>query len=250
MNFSVEKQLKNGQVGPKLILLMIIALALVIFSGCQSATTTEQSETTDAADTTATTETTQADVQPEATGTVPEMLTEIPTDRPLATIEMSDGQKIVLALYPEHAPNTVNNFIELAESEFYNGLIFHRVINGFMIQGGDPQGVGVGGPGYGIPGEFKDNGYDNPINHRPGIISMARSGDPNSAGSQFFICHGETSFLDAQYAAFGQVVTGQEVVDAIAAVTTDSNDKPAVDVVMKSITIDRQGYTFEVVEKN
>lgn len=168
---------------------------------------------------------------------------------PVATIEMADGQKIVVALYPQYAPNTVNNFIELSEAGFYNGLTFHRIIAGFMIQGGDPEGIGMGGPGYGIPGEFKDNGFENNLKHEPGVISMARAQDYNSGGSQFFICHGETSFLDNQYAAFGKVIEGMSVVDQIAQSEVDANDMPITPVVIKAIKIDRGGYVFDSVEK-
>lgn len=262
-NQNRQQTLRGWTFGKRLPIIVGLLLVLVILSGCQpsgTAATEDQSTTealTTAVEATTAAESSSADSNagnPSGgntyAGMVPEALSELPKDRPLATIEMSDGKTIVLALYPEYAPNTVNNFIELAEGGFYDGLIFHRVINGFMIQGGDPEGTGIGGPGYGIPGEFTSNGFENPINHRPGIISMARSQHPDSAGSQFFICQGETGFLDGEYAAFGQVVTGQENIDAIAAVPTDSQDKPVTDVVIKSIKIDRQGYTFDKVNKN
>ncbi len=248
----MNQQLKNySKKFRAYVAVLVIVLVVLAISGCQqSPVVGENSETEETKTPVETTEASQQETESQvANGLIPEPLTAVPTDRPLVTIEMNDGQKIVLALYPEFAPNTVNNFIELAESKFYDGLIFHRVINGFMIQGGDPQGLGIGGPGYGIPGEFKDNAFDNPINHRPGIISMARSSDPNSAGSQFFICQGETGFLDNQYAGFGQVVEGQEVVDSIAQVQVDGSDKPLKDVIMKSVTVTRQGYTFDAVEK-
>ena len=145
---------------------------------------------------------------------------------PVATIEMEDGGTMVLELYPDIAPNTVANFIELANSGFYDGLIFHRVISGFMIQGGDPQGSGMGGPGYNIKGEFAANGFENDLSHQRGVISMARAQHPDSAGSQFFIMHADAPYLDGNYAAFGRVIEGIEVVDAIAAVKTDAYDKP------------------------
>lgn len=133
-----------------------------------------------------------------------------------AEIEMKNGDKITLELYPQYAPITVQNFVELAESGFYEGLTFHRIIKGFMIQGGDPSGDGTGGPGYTIKGEFKQNGVDNPLKHERGVISMARAGDPNSAGSQFFIMHETKTHLDGAYAAFGRVIDGMDVVDALA----------------------------------
>ena len=136
---------------------------------------------------------------------------------PIVTIEMENGQVMTGELYPETAPNTVRNFIELANSGFYDGVIFHRVIPGFMIQGGDPLGMGYGGPGYGIPGEFSSNGFRNDLKHDVGVLSMARTMMPNSAGSQFFIMHDDAPHLDGQYAAFGQVTEGLDVVDAIAA---------------------------------
>ena len=145
---------------------------------------------------------------------------------PLVTIKMQNGGEIKVELYPEKAPNTVNNFISLVKNGFYDGLIFHRVISGFMIQGGDPAGVGTGGPGYCIKGEFTLNGFkNNDIKHERGVISMARANNPNSAGSQFFIMHANASSLDGQYAAFGKVVDGMEAVDKIAEVRTDWNDK-------------------------
>ena len=156
---------------------------------------------------------------------------------PIVKFEMEDGGVITTELYPEIAPNTVANFVNLVESGFYNGLIFHRVIPGFMIQGGDPQGTGMGGPGWHIKGEFLQNGVANPIKHTRGVISMARSMDPNSAGSQFFIMHQDAPHLDGSYAAFGHVVNGIEVVDEIAAVATDWNDKPKTPVVMEKVEI-------------
>lgn len=156
-----------------------------------------------------------------------------------ATLEMKDGKVIKLELYPDVAPITVSNFVYLAEKGFYDGLIFHRIIEGFMIQGGDPEGIGIGGPGYSIKGEFAMNGVENNISHERGVISMARSQSPNSAGSQFFIMHAEASYLDGQYAAFGRVTEGIENVDAIATVKTDASDKPIEDVVIKTIKIER-----------
>ena len=156
---------------------------------------------------------------------------------PIVTIEMESGAVMSGELYPEIAPNTVNNFIALANSGFYDGVVFHRVIPGFMIQGGDPSGNGTGGPGWHIKGEFLQNGVANPIKHVRGVISMARSMNPNSAGSQFFIMHQDAPHLDGSYAAFGHVVNGIEVVDEIAAVATDWNDKPKTPVVMEKVEI-------------
>ena len=156
---------------------------------------------------------------------------------PTFVITMKDGSVMEGELYPEHAPQSVGNFISLANSGFYDGLIFHRVIPDFMIQGGDPQGTGMGGPGYGIKGEFAANGVENPIRHTRGVISMARSQMPNSAGSQFFIMHADAPHLDGNYAAFGHVVEGMDVVDEIASVATDFRDKPKTPVVMKCVKV-------------
>lgn len=156
----------------------------------------------------------------------------------MVKIEMENGKVIKLELYPEIAPETVANFEKLVNQGFYNGLTFHRVINGFMIQGGCPKGNGTGGPGYQIKGEFTNNGFENNLKHTRGVISMARAQDPNSAGSQFFIMHKDAPYLDGQYASFGKVVEGMEVVDEIANVKTNPfNDKPIVPQVMKSVTI-------------
>lgn len=156
---------------------------------------------------------------------------------PIVTFEMENGGVMKAELYPDVAPNTVNNFISLASKGFYNGLTFHRVIPGFMIQGGCPEGTGMGGPGYGIKGEFAANGVENPIRHTRGVISMARSQMPNSAGSQFFIMHADAPHLDGSYAAFGHVVEGMDVVDEIASVATDFRDKPKTPVVMKCVKV-------------
>lgn len=157
---------------------------------------------------------------------------------PIVTIEMENGGVIRAELYPEVAPNTVRNFVSLVQKGFYNGTIFHRVIPGFMIQGGDPKGNGTGGPGYTIKGEFAANGVENPIKHVRGVISMARAQDPDSAGSQFFIMHEDAPHLDGQYAAFGHVVEGMEVVDEIASVRRDMNDRPVKPVRMAKVTIE------------
>lgn len=158
-------------------------------------------------------------------------------NNPVATLEMENGDKIIIELYPEKAPNTVNNFIALSNAGFYDGLIFHRVIKGFMIQGGDPLGNGTGDSKVKIPGEFKSNGWDNPISHKRGVISMARAQNPNSASCQFFIVHEDSEFLDGDYAAFGHVTEGMDVVDAIASVDTYPNDMPCKKVVIKKISV-------------
>ena len=163
---------------------------------------------------------------------------------PIATIEMEDGGVITLELYPEVAPISVNNFISLANKGFYDGLIFHRVISGFMIQGGDPQGSGMGGPGYHIYGEFRQNGFDNRLKHTRGVLSMARAMMPNSAGSQFFIMHEDAPHLDGGYAAFGKVIEGMDTVDAIAAARTGANDRPREEQKMKKVTVDTFGVDY------
>ncbi|BCN30508.1 peptidylprolyl isomerase [Anaeromicropila herbilytica] len=168
---------------------------------------------------------------------------------PIVTIEMESGEIIKVELYPDIAPNTVKNFISLVKKGYYDGLIFHRVINGFMLQGGCPEGSGMGGPGYSIKGEFKLNGFDNQLKHTPGVISMARSQMPNSAGSQFFIMHKNSPHLDGSYAAFGQVTEGMDVVNKIAETKTDYSDRPATKQVMKKVTVDTFGVEYDEPEK-
>ena len=169
---------------------------------------------------------------------------------PIVTIEMEGGGVIVAELYPEVAPNTVNNFVSLIRSGFYDGLIFHRVIKGFMLQGGCPRGSGVGGPGYGIRGEFAENGVKNDLKHRRGVLSMARSSAPDSAGSQFFIMHEASPHLDGSYAAFGCVTEGLDVVDAIAMVGTDRrSDRPDKDQRMARVTVETFGVEYPEPEK-
>lgn len=164
---------------------------------------------------------------------------------PVVTFEMENGKIMKAELYPEKAPNTVNNFISLVLDGFYDGLIFHRVISGFMIQGGDPAGVGTGGPGYNIRGEFALNGFKgNDLKHERGVLSMARAYHPDSAGSQFFIMHKNSSHLDGQYAAFGKIIEGIEVVDEIASVKTDWNDKPLTPQIMKKVTVETFGVDY------
>ena len=166
---------------------------------------------------------------------------------PIVTIEMENGGVIKAELYPEIAPNTVANFVTLVQSGFYDGLIFHRVIPGFMIQGGDPQGTGMGGPGYSIKGEFARNGFrQNNLRHTRGVLSMARSMMPNSAGSQFFITHADAPHLDGDYAAFGKVTEGLDVVDAIAATPTGFQDRPVAEQKIRTATVDTFGETYTV----
>ena len=165
---------------------------------------------------------------------------------PVFVIEMENGMTMKGELYPEIAPNSVANFVELANSGFYDGVIFHRVIPGFMIQGGDPLGRGTGGPGYSIRGEFAQNGFRNPLKHTRGVLSMARSMMPNSAGSQFFIMVDDAPYLDGQYAAFGKVTEGMETADAIVSVPRSSSDKPFEDQKMKSVRVDTFGEVYTV----
>ena len=168
---------------------------------------------------------------------------------PVVTFEMEDGSIIKAELYPEIAPNTVNNFISLVKKGYYDGLIFHRVIEGFMIQGGCPDGTGMGGPGYSIKGEFNQNRFKNDLKHSTGVLSMARTMMPNSAGSQFFIMHKDAPHLDGAYAAFGKVTEGMDVVDKIAETDTDYRDKPIVPQVMKKVTVETFGVDYPEPEK-
>ena len=168
---------------------------------------------------------------------------------PIVTITMESGDTIRLELYPEVAPISVNNFISLVKKNFYDGLIFHRVIKGFMIQGGCPDGTGMGGPGYSIKGEFAMNGVEYNLKHTEGVLSMARAMNPNSAGSQFFIMHKNSPHLDGQYAAFGKVIEGMDVVNKIAETATDWNDRPLEKQVMKSVTVDTFGVDYPEPEK-
>lgn len=163
---------------------------------------------------------------------------------PIVTITMKNGGVMKAELYPEIAPNTVNNFIRLVKKGFYDGLIFHRVIRGFMIQGGCPQGTGTGGPGYSIRGEFSENGFSNDLKHTPGVLSMARAMMPDSAGSQFFIMHKTSPHLDGSYAAFGKVTEGLDVVDRIACTATDYADRPTEDQVIEKMEVDTRGVDY------
>lgn len=164
---------------------------------------------------------------------------------PVVTMTMEDGKEVEMELYPNVAPNTVNNFISLIEDGFYDGLTFHRIVPDFMIQGGDPEGAGIGGPGYEIVGEFTDNGYDNDLSHERGVLSMARTEEPNSAGSQFFIMVEDVPDLDGEYAAFGKVIEGMDVVDAIVQVERNSHDQPVEDQVIETMTVELKGYDAE-----
>jgi peptidyl-prolyl cis-trans isomerase B (cyclophilin B) len=168
---------------------------------------------------------------------------------PIVTITMANGDVMKAELYPEIAPNTVNNFISLVNKGYYNGLVFHRVIAGFMIQGGCPDGNGMGGPGYSIKGEFSQNGFKNTLKHTEGVLSMARAMNPNSAGSQFFIMHKNSPHLDGAYAAFGKLVEGLEVVDKIAQVGTDWSDRPMVPQIIDTMTVETFGETYPEPEK-
>ena len=163
---------------------------------------------------------------------------------PVVTFEMDNGKIMKAELYPDIAPNTVNNFISLINKGFYDGLIFHRVISGFMIQGGDPLGKGIGGPGYSIKGEFAMNGFENSLLHDRGVLSMARAQNPNSAGSQFFIMHQVAPHLDGNYAAFGKLTEGFDVLDEIASVRTDYNDRPRIPQIMKKVTVETFGVEY------
>lgn len=167
---------------------------------------------------------------------------------PIVTFEMENGDVFKAELYPEIAPNTVRNFISLVNHNFYDGVIFHRVIKGFMIQGGDPEGIGIGGPGYAIKGEFSTNGFRNDLKHERGVLSMARSMMPDSAGSQFFVMHKDSPHLDGQYAGFGKVIEGMDVVDKIAETKTNFQDKPKQDQVMKSVTVETFGVDYDEPE--
>lgn len=168
---------------------------------------------------------------------------------PIVTITMKGGDVIKLELYPDVAPATVNNFISLVNQKFYDGLIFHRVIRGFMIQGGCPNGTGMGGPGYSIKGEFSRNGFENNLKHTEGVLSMARAMHPDSAGSQFFIMHKNSPHLDGGYAAFGKVIEGMEIVNKIAETPTDYSDRPLEDQVMETVTVETFGETYPEPEK-
>ena len=168
---------------------------------------------------------------------------------PIVTIEMENGDIMKAELYPDVAPNTVNNFISLVNKGYYDGIIFHRVIRGFMLQGGDPTGTGTGGPGYSIAGGFSHNGFQNDLKHTPGVLSMARTMVPDSAGSQFFIMHQTSPHLDGEYAAFGQIIEGMDVVNKIAETATDYSDRPLEEQKMKKVTVETFGVDYPEPEK-
>ncbi len=217
----------------KITLLLSSIAMMAILIGCADTTSDESTEET--AEDTLTFEAEQTTFY----DTYPDV-----TENPVATIELTTGEQIQLELYPNTAPNTVANFIALAESGFYDGVIFHRIIENFMIQGGDPLGNGLGGPEYSIPGEFQSNGFENDLAHEPGVISMARSQSPDSAGSQFFIMHKSATHLDNEYAGFGQVIEGMDVVNRLATVETDQNDVPVEEQQIKTITVETKGVDY------
>ena len=229
----------------KKIFAILLALMLVLLTGCATAPAPEATT----APTEVPTEEPTAEPTAEPVEAPAAEATAAANQKPIATITMKDGGVITLVLYPELAPNTVSNFVTLANEGFYDGLIFHRVISGFMIQGGCPLGTGTGNPGYAIKGEFSANGYTaNVLQHQRGVISMARSQLMDSAGSQFFIMHQTATHLDGQYAAFGRVTEGMEIVDAIAGVQTNSADRPLEDQVIESIRVETFGVEYEVIK--
>ena len=218
----------------KRLFILILAFAMLL-AGCQK----NEDTTTAAPSTEKETETTTAETTAEETTQNPDAVDPMDVETMTAEITVKDYGTIKLELYPSKAPQTVSNFVSLANQGFYDGTIFHRVIEGFMIQGGDPEGTGLGGPGYSIKGEFELNGFENDIKHDRGVLSMARKSSPlDSAGSQFFIVQEAAPHLDGEYAAFGKVVEGMEIVDEIASCETDANDKPLTDIVIESITTD------------
>ncbi|MDQ8734938.1 peptidylprolyl isomerase [Paenibacillus sp. LHD-38] len=226
-------------INKRLGMMLLLMLILVIVAGCGGTKTPNNGETTGAGG--GNTNTTTPTEAPAEDG--PALLG--PDKHPVVTIQLSNDKIIKLELYPEVAPNSVNNFISLINKGFYDGVIFHRVIPDFMIQGGDPDGTGMGGPGYSIPGEFNSNGFENKLKHTRGVLSMARSNDPDSGGSQFFIMVAEYPSLDNEYAAFGKVTEGMEAVDEIVNQTKGANDRPENPISMKKVTVDTLGMTFE-----
>lgn len=212
-----------------LVVVFMLTLILTILSACGNEESTDDAENV---------------------GTNTDYASEV-TENPIVTITMETDEKIIIELEPKIAPNTVANFISLVEDGFYDGLIFHRVIPGFMVQGGDPDGTGMGGPDYSIKGEFSSNGFENAMTHEPGVLSMARTNEPDSAGSQFFIMVEQATHLDGDYAAFGKVIEGMDVVEKIVAVERDGGDKPLEDQVMKKVEVDTKGFDYPkpVVQK-
>lgn len=228
----------NKRLGMMMLLMLVM---LVIASGCGASKNAAGDKSSGAGSNSGNVSTTPPTEAPVEDG--PELLG--PDKHPVVTIQLSNDKIIKIELYPEVASNTVNNFISLINKGFYDGVIFHRVIPGFMIQGGDPDGVGTGGPGYSIPGEFSSNGFENKLKHTRGVLSMARTGEPDSAGSQFFIMVADAPSLDNEYASFGKVTEGMEAVDEIVNQTTGANDKPENPISMKKVTVDTLGMTFE-----
>ncbi|WP_430883394.1 peptidylprolyl isomerase [Fusibacter sp. JL216-2] len=223
-----------------LLIALMVALTGVLVTGCTAAVETSDSDSVQ--DTSASEQSTETKNSNSEETTSTAGLPNPDLDHPVVTMTIADYGDLKIELYPEVAPNTVNNFISLANSGYYDGVTFHRIIKGFMIQGGDPDGTGAGGPGYAITGEFTDNGFENNIKHTPGVISMARTNNPNSAGSQFFIMHKTSSHLDGAYAAFGKVIEGYDYVDKIAQVETGLGDKPTQPVIMEKLTVELNGY--------
>lgn len=216
------------------LILLTVVMSLLVFAGCGKTSSSNKSEANN---------TSQSSEKNNSSSSQENK------NLPIATINVEGYGVIEAELYPEIAPNTVNNFIDLANKNFYNNLKFHRVIKGFMIQGGDPKGNGTGGPGYSIEGEFTSNGFANSLKHTKGVLSMARTQDPNSAGSQFFIMSGDAQNLDGEYAAFGKVISGLDVVDKIQNVETNSSDAPKKDVVITSISVDTKGVQYNEPKK-
>jgi peptidyl-prolyl cis-trans isomerase B (cyclophilin B) len=235
--------MKNSRMIKKIVSVAIVSFAVISLVGCASK---EEAKTT------------KADTEVNKEEEVPQLVSYPQNDviasndkLPVATIKVKDYGEMKLELYPSIAPNTVNNFISLANKGFYNGLNFHRIIDKFMVQGGDPQGNGTGGPGYSIKGEFSTNNFPNKLLHKVGIISMARSAEANSAGSQFFIMTADAPHLDGNYAAFGRIIDGLDVLTKLSKVKTDknNNDKPLKDVVVESISVDTKGIQYNEPEK-
>lgn len=221
-------------------LLLPMMTLLVILAGCGSDETRDTNNNSNAS----------TPAPAEEPAAEEKVLPDPNASHPIVTIEMDSGKKITLELYPEIAPNTVNNFISLIEQGFYDGTGFHRIMSGFMIQGGDPDGDGTGGPGYSIAGEFTANGFQNDLEHTRGVVSMARTKSPDSAGSQFFIVHADSPHLNGQYAAFGKVTEGMDVVDEIAALPTDRSNRPQDSLpIIKKVTVDTLGKDYPEPEK-
>ncbi len=218
-------------------IILLLVMSMMVMAGCQNADENKDSQNSQ---------------DNQASDKVAESFDPTTLDYseyPQVTLTLESGDEMTIALFPEIAPNTVNNFIDLCDSGFYDGLTFHRVIDGFMMQGGDPNGDGTGGPGYTIKGEFTDNDFNNPLKHIKGVVSMARTQMPDTAGSQFFIMQTDYPSLDGSYAAFGYVFEGQDVIDQVCQMETGANDEPVTPVVIKSMTVSLNGYEPGEVEK-